>query len=311
VFEIEGIEGSTLTQILRAGTVHVIRHDPSGRVHPARPLTIPSRPDDAMLQDLTAGLDEWTPVEVLHAADVGAVSWETVFSYGAGSSPVRRPIWRRLKRSNRRPYPTKHRGWPTAVLTPDPGLAKCWEGRAVPLGTADTEIGVFEALRTARIIHLIGSPVEERRGVAFPYTPSLHRLREKESRYATAKELLSQWEGPELVIVQGPPDIEYDLDTWSREQAAYLRQLGSEFAQEGVPAVLMLPGFRHSDWLEVTHILTESLRLDGIDGLTHDRLLHAVREFQDALLGRGDDRRVEEALAACLFVSDVLMGSNR
>ncbi|MGR0221535.1 hypothetical protein [Agromyces sp. ZXT2-6] len=308
VLEIEGIAGSTQTQILRTGTVQVIRHDPNGDVRPAWALQVPSgRADTLALQALTAGLDEDTPVEILHSADVGAVSWETMLSSVAGSLPANWPIWRRLKRSTRRPSPTRHPTWPTTVLTGDPALAECWGNRATVLSTGLTRVDVPPALSTARVIHLIGSPVEERRGVAFPYVPSTSREREPaSSRFATANELLSQWVNPELVIVQGPPDFELELDTWSREQAAYLRQLGSDFAQEGVPVVITLPGFQRKMWLDATRALTEALRLDTIDELTHDRLVRAYRAMQESLVARGGDRQVEDALGACLFISEAL-----
>ncbi len=284
-------------------------------------LNLPPGPgEQERLQALVADLDPGTPLEILGNPDVGAIAWEYLLSAPPTSArPPDRPMWRRVKRAVARPLtPTP---WRVAAVAgeADMSLAGCWREIYPP---PVVEVDVIPSLASdeakgAAVLHLIGQAVEGRRGVAWVSDPggSFGRRLRPASKTAFSQESLPAAEilarsEPSLVIVQGIPDHEVLLDTWSREQAAYLRQLGADFTQGGVPAVIVLPGFAVPVWDSATRALVEALEIHH-QTLSPAVLLRAVREVRRAVAhGEVGERGFEDALGVCLFMSDSVISIN-
>jgi hypothetical protein len=328
VLELEALDAPSSTRIMRSGTVRVVRHA-GDESRPAASTNEGQRADEVIvklppgladrerLQGLIADLDLARPVEFLQNPDVGAPAWEfLVAATPMAANALDRPMWRRIKRSSPRPI-NRARRWRVAAIAgeADMSLARCWRD-VYPASVVEVDVIpslASASVHEAAVLHLIGQAVEGRRGVSWVSGPdgslgSVVRSAPSKEPFGReslpAAEILARSE-PDLVLIQGIPDHEFHLDTWSREQAAYFRQLGTDLAQGGVPAVIVLPGFGLPVWDIATRALVEALEIGHHQTLSPSRLIRAVREVRLAVAGPPDrDRGFEDALGACLFMSD-------
>jgi hypothetical protein len=303
VLKIDGLGTGRTTRILRSGTVRVLRLDRDEAVDVVASAELPlSRAGYRDLRNLLSDLDPSTAVELYHSADVGAVSWEATVADAVPGGLLTRAMWRRVQRPQRGRPPSTGEHWPVLAIASDPSLTIPWQG-AQRIGTLTPE-----SVTRPRVVHLVGRGAEARSGVGFtldpvrgPGMPNRHD--------PTAPELLKRFIEPDLVIVQGFPDDEPELDTWSREQAAYLRQIGTDFALAGVPAVVVVPGQGMTSWRATLDALTTTLTLAKTNRLSPAALVATVRAVRQAVLDTGPEvRGPEDALGVCLFMSDNLTG---
>jgi hypothetical protein len=305
VLDIDTPESSSdTTHILRSGTALLTPYEPRGGIS-GKTVTVrlPYELDPAVLTALSAGWDSSTRVELLHPVRASAPAWESIINgiaLGVRTRPDSSfvvPAWRRLQVAKKRPTRLGSGDWPLSIITAERHLARCWGN--LP---ASVTVRLGERSRSdARVVHLIGSVAEGRRGVVFDPSSVKSASPYTSSEPFAASRLVEDWPDVDLVIVQGPPDYTPELTSRTREQAAYLRQLGGDFAAEGVPAVIVLPGYAEQDWIFATSLLTDALDLLHVERLSHEQLLGALERVRSALIERGGGRPTEDALAACLY----------
>jgi len=311
VLQIDGAVRTT-TRITRRATVAVLRRDTGGH---AEVVTDPLLPADARqaadspLAALVADLNPSSPLEFHHTADVGAVSWEAALGAIVPGGWPGRSMWRRVQRAQRR-APSTRDAWPVVVASADPALASGWWAR--PRSDA-TGLHLVASLTPppaagAWALHLFGEGAETRSGVGFDIDPLRSRLSKTRPYRPTAKELVKWYQNPDLVVVQGLPNDEAELGPSSREQAAYLRQLGTDFALQGVPAVMVVPGLPAEAAVAAVNTLVATLPLGETEQLSPRTLLAAVAAVRRVALNSSPaTRNVEDGLGVCLFLSDTLL----
>jgi AAA ATPase-like protein len=308
VLQIDGTVDAT-TWITRQAAVAVLRRDTGGHAELDTDPLLPAsaHPADSPLAALIADLDPSWPLEFYHTADVGAVSWEAVLEAAAPGVVPSRSVWRRVQRARRRPPSIRNAGPPPVVVAAAfrvPAV-EAWSGAEVHLATTLSpvvEVGPWA-------LHLIGQGVETRSGVGFDLAPLQSPTSHVASNQPTAKELVKWYQDPDLVIVQGLENEEAELAPWSREQAAYLRQLGTDFALQGVPAVVVVPGLPAQAALFAVSALAGTLTRRETDLRSPHTLLAAADAVRQVVLaGSPPTRNVEDALGVCLFLSDTLTG---
>jgi hypothetical protein len=313
VLQIDGTVGAT-TWIARQAAVAVLRRDTGAHAELDTDPVLPAGTHpaaDSPLAALVADLDPSSPVELHHTADVGAVSWEAVLEAVVPGDWPGRPVWRRVQRARRRP-PTTRDAWPVVVASTDPSLASGWRTRpslASDLHLLETLTPGTEVREPPWALHLIGQGVETRSGVGFDLDPLRSHASKAAPNPPAANELVKWYQDPDLVIVQGLPNDEAELAPWSREQAAYLRQLGTDFALQGVPAVVVVPGLPTEAAAATVDTLVTTLAVGEPDRRSPRTLLAAVAAVRRVALARSPaGRNVEDALGVCLFLSDTLTG---
>lgn len=283
----------TTTRIARLATVRVERED-LGLVadvvpDPLLPLDA-RRAQEAGLGSLVD--DRFAPVLVRHPPDLGAVPWEAVIEAAAPGSWSDRPVWRQVNGATRRPL-QEHDGWPVSLTAGESEFYDVWPASQLS--------GWDES--AARVVHAVGSVAETRSGVGF----SSGSRQKGEAPFLESRELVGRWSSAELVVLQGLPDEEPDLADWSREQAAYLRQLGTDLAYHGVPAVLVMPGVARRSALVATEALVSGLDLPSHRLLRAGVLLAAVAEVREILRDTNDARGLEDAVGVSLILSDTVI----
>ena len=211
-----------------------------------------------------------------------------------GAEKPTRTIWRRMQKADRRPL-VRSSEWTVLEARLDP-VGPIWSSR-IRVGLA-IELPLSVAM-PYRVVLLVGWASETRSGVGF----ALEGPGRKAIGYPrTAAELEPITAGADLVIIQGLPDREPSLADWSREQAAYLRQIGAEFALHGVPAVVVVPPCA----VRAPQPLADMLA-DEPEQLSAAGVVRAVEALRAQIRKESPaERGVEDALNVCLYLSDTL-----
>jgi hypothetical protein len=251
------------------------------------------------LTSMLAALPPNAPLAVHHSADHGATPWEAIVTSALaqavpeGAEKPTRTIWRRMQKADRRPL-VRSSEW--TVLEAVGSAPWIWSPRIRVDRVTELPLS---AVMPYRVVRLVGWASETRSGVGF----ALDRPGLKATGYPrTAAELEQITAGADLVIVQGLPDHEPYLADWSREQAAYMRQIGAEFALHGVPAVVIVPPCA----LYATRPLADMLAGEP-EQLSAAGVVQAVEALRTLIRQGGPaDRAVEDALNICLYLSDTL-----
>lgn len=284
-----------VARVQRLGSPDYAEFEANAVAEPGDPLAA-----DPPLAPLLRDVDPQIAVEFHHTADVGAVSWEALLREATASDWASRPVWRRVQRAQRRQPRTDH-AWPVLIACSDLSLPGAWHGHdEVQIVTTSLSPNVRVQ---PRVVHLIGLGVEKRSGVGLEFGAVIARTKVAPAR-PSAAEMAKWFPDTDLVVVQGLPNDEPVHGTWSREQAAYLRQLGTDFALAGVPAVVVVPALPVAAATAAIETLVTALPLDQ-ERLAPPGLVAAVTAIRRLALGTSlPARAVEDALSVCLFLSD-------